>query len=263
MSVVIAAIDLGPSSVRVLYHAAGFARLLSMPLVILHVSGETPAVVQPQLTEFCERAAPYQINPDDVEMVVRAGTVSEAIYREARRRNAALVVLGARGHGGFARLLLGSTSEAVLGNAPVPVLLVPPVDLDIINISDRPTLNCGPVIAAIDLAEGCERQLSLAGCMARLARQPLLLMTVASRRLDDHDAAAQLRERAHALEPVRPRAVIVRRGDVAEEISRCAVVENAGLVVMGLRASGRGHPGAIASAVLATKRAFCIAVPGA
>jgi universal stress protein A len=39
-STVIAAIDLGPSSARVLYHAAGFARLLSARLEVLNVSGE-------------------------------------------------------------------------------------------------------------------------------------------------------------------------------------------------------------------------------
>ena len=50
------------------------------------------------------------------------------------------------------------------------------------------------------------------------------------------------------------------RKDVAEEISRCASAEGAGLVVMGLRA--RGQPGVIASAVLKTHRAFVLAVPG-
>ncbi len=70
-----------------------------------------------------------------------------------------------------------------------------------------------------------------------------------------------LRERAHN-SPRKPRATIVRRGSaIAEEISSCARAEGAGLVVMGLRPKGRGQPGAIASAVLASRRAFVLAVP--
>ena len=51
------------------------------------------------------------------------------------------------------------------------------------------------------------------------------------------------------------------RGGVAEEISRCAKTEDAGLVVMGLRQNTEGRPGVIASAVLDTGRAFVLAVP--
>jgi hypothetical protein len=60
---------------------------------------------------------------------------------------------------------------------------------------------------------------------------------------------------------VMPRATIVRHGDIAEQISRCAVAERTGLVVMGLRDKPRKQSGAIASAVLRTNSAFVLAVP--
>ncbi|HTH23943.1 MAG TPA: universal stress protein [Vicinamibacterales bacterium] len=258
---VIAAIDLGPSSARVLLHAAGLARLLSAPLTVLHVCADRSNEERERVIDFCKRAGPYEIDIDQTEVVVRSGHVSEIIRREAKD-DARLVVIGSRGHGGLAKLLLGSSSEAVLRNTVAPVLLVPPIDLDIVSIADQAQLNSGPILAAVDLAEACDHQLSIASRMADLAKQPLLLMTVAPVRLSDHQAARMLRERGHHLSPVRPRATIVRRGKVAEEISRCASAEGAGLVVMGLRTRPRGQPGTIASAVLKTNRAFVLAVPG-
>lgn len=259
---VIAAIDLGPSSARVLLHAAGFARLWSSPLTVLHVGADRSTEQRQRVIDYCKRVGPYEIDIDETRVVVRTGHVSEAIRREAAKGGARLVVIGSRGHGGLAKLLLGSSSEAVLRNTATPVLLVPPIDIDIVSIADRAQLNSGPIVAAVDLADACDHQLSMASRMADLAGQPLLLMTVAPRRLSDHQVAMMLRERGHLLSPVSPRATIVRRGNVAEEISRCASAEGAGLVVMGLRTRPRGQPGAIASAVLQTNRAFVLAVPG-
>jgi len=263
MGCVLAAIDQGASSARVVLHAAGFARLLSVPLQVLHVtSGSDPQAVD-QLLEFCSRQGPYAVDLTESDVVVRSGLVSEAIHREAVRQGARLIVMGSRGHGRVASLLLGSTCEAVLRDAPAPVLLVPPIDLEIVDINDHVRLTCGPVLAAIDLAENSDAQIQLAGDMAQLAGQPLLLLTVAARQLDDHEAGAMLRARAHDSKSCKPRAMIVRHGDIPEEISRCAIAEGAGLVVMGLRARGRGRPGATAAAVLRTNRAFVLAVPAA
>ena len=259
---VIAAIDLGPSTVRVLRHAAGFARLLSSPLKIVHVTSEPSPAEYQRVADFCVRHAPYEIDLDQVEIVLRAGHVSEAVHREAVRAGAELVVIGSRGHGRIARLLLGSSSVAVLRSAPAPVLLVPPIDLDIVDLADRVTLNSGPILAAVDLADACEHQLRSADRLAQISRQPLLLMTVAARKLSDHQAGVMLRERAHHVDVLKPSAFIVRRGAIAQEISRCAVQEGAGLVVMGLRSRPRSTPGVIATAVLKTNRAFVLAVPG-
>jgi len=260
MNTVIAAIDLGPSSVRVLYHASGFARLLSARLEVLHVSGEVREFVESRVLDFCTRIGPDEIDPADLDIVARSGTVSDTIYREARNK-ASLVVMGSRGHRGLANLFLGSSSKAFLGNTPCPVLLVPTADVDIVDIADRASLTCGPVLAAIDLTEACGHQLELASKCARIAGQPLLLMTVAPARFGVDAATDMLRDRAQQAGLV-PDALIVRRGRVAEEISRCAAQEGAGLVVMGLRSRPRSTPGVVAAAVLKTNSAFVLAVPG-
>ena len=259
--IVIAAVDLGPTSPRVLLHAAGFAGVMGAGLKVLHIATAITAQTQATVAAECLQMAPYQAMFDESDVLVRVGPAEETIPDEVRQHHAALLVIGSSGHGRLARLLMGSTSDSLLQTTQTPILLVPPNDLDIINRADGFRLTCGPVLVAVDLLQDSRLQLEAASRMAELAGQGLLVVTVTRDSISDHDAAEQLRDRTHGLAPVKPTALIVRRGNVAEEISRCAVAENSGLVVMGLREPARGRPGVIASAVLHTGRAFVLAVP--
>lgn len=60
----------------------------------------------------------------DAEAHVAEGDAREAIVRAAAEWPADLVVVGARGLGAFARLVLGSVSEHVVRHAPCAVLIV-------------------------------------------------------------------------------------------------------------------------------------------
>ena len=254
------AVDLGPATRRVLYHAAGFARVLGGDLKIVHVAREDSPETHRRVLSQCLDEAPYQ-EIEESDVLVRTGRVSEMIQREALRHQAVLIVMGSRGRGGLSRLVLGSSGAALMRTARTPVLFVPATDIDIVSIGDTAALTCGTVLAAVDLEETCEHQLRMAARMAKLAHGPLMLMTVARARVSEHDATRRLRERAHEL-ALEPHSLIVRRGDVAIQISQCAAAECAGLVVMGLRERARGRAGAIASAVLESGRAFVLAVPG-
>jgi nucleotide-binding universal stress UspA family protein len=55
-------------------------------------------------------------------MNLREGQAAEVLLDEAR--DAVLIVVGNRGRGGFASLLLGSVSQQVVHHAPCPVLVV-------------------------------------------------------------------------------------------------------------------------------------------
>jgi nucleotide-binding universal stress UspA family protein len=57
----------------------------------------------------------------DVE-VLEGGTSSQLIHRAA---DASMLVVGARGHGGFVSLLVGSVATQCVNHAPVPVVVVP------------------------------------------------------------------------------------------------------------------------------------------
>lgn len=258
----IAAIDLGPLTGRVLYHAAGFARLLNLNVRVLHVCPDLSPAMHQKVVDTCRREGPFQMQFEPQDVMVRPGVVSDVIVEEAQDAEAPLIVMGAHGRTGVASLLLGSTSKAVLRKATAPVLLVPPIDMDIVNVANTVTLTSGPILAAVDLSEECGKQLVMASLLARLGRQPLKLMTVAEHTTPVEDASARLQQRGSHLYPKRASAVIVRRGAIPAEIARCASTEHSGLVVMGLRSTPTCQPGAIASAVMKTKTAFVLAVPG-
>jgi nucleotide-binding universal stress UspA family protein len=60
--------------------------------------------------------------PATVVIAVRGNPAQELV---GQARNADLLVLGSRGSGGFARLLLGSVASAVTHHADCPVVIVP------------------------------------------------------------------------------------------------------------------------------------------
>jgi nucleotide-binding universal stress UspA family protein len=66
--------------------------------------------------------------------------------------NAALLVVGSRGHRGFAAALLGATSQHVATHAPCPVVVV----------RGRGDTAIGPVAVGVDGSESAERALDLA-----------------------------------------------------------------------------------------------------
>jgi nucleotide-binding universal stress UspA family protein len=107
--------------------------------------------------EFAQRRQPgLTVEP----ALVRAGNPSAGLKRHAAE--AAEVVIGHRGRGGFAELLLGSTALHLAGHLPVPLIIVRGQDMD----------QVGEVVAGLDLLTDPEPLLehAFAAAEARGAR---------------------------------------------------------------------------------------------
>ena len=78
---------------------------------------EAKAILQRAIDEVGD--VPCEINTELIE-----GSAAEAILDVATTRNSDVIVMGSRGLGKLAGLLLGSTSQKVVAHAPCPVLIV-------------------------------------------------------------------------------------------------------------------------------------------
>src|SRR5262245_4739149 len=59
-------------------------------------------------------------------VVARAGEAADVVLETVRASRAGLIAMATHGRSGIARILLGSTAERILREAPVPVFLVRP-----------------------------------------------------------------------------------------------------------------------------------------
>jgi nucleotide-binding universal stress UspA family protein len=135
-------VDGSDASQRALEWCAQHARSLDAEVVVVHAV-EQPVVVAPVTTGFvlpeftpADREEIRRIVTDNwctpltaasvpFRVVLKEGGAALTIIQAAEAENADLVVAGRRGRGGFAELLLGSTSHALSHHLHRPLLIVP------------------------------------------------------------------------------------------------------------------------------------------
>ena len=259
-------IDYSDASAAALRYAAAiaehfFARLLVLsvedPLLTVALDLGTGVHWTPEITE--REAATFVSNvfrdhPPTVRLCdyeVAVGKPPVEILRVARQRSSDLIVMSSHGLTGARKLFFGSTTERVLRETTVPVLVTPPVNPGQIHLEDAPRL-LGRIVAPVDLSPESLHQTTVARGLAEALNLPLLLVHViepvrsrllsrvhltgldSSRRAVAEDAIERLV--AAIPRPSRPEALIVF-GDPAEEAAKVVRDRQAGLVVMGLHGS--------------------------
>jgi nucleotide-binding universal stress UspA family protein len=141
--VIVVGFDGSKQSRGALEWAVDEARLRNAELRVVTVWGKAPMAWYPALLETAAGEVVAEASPEQqaealgaeaarvaegvnvVTRTVHGDSAASAILDAAREAH--LVVVGSRGHGGFAGLHIGSVSAQVTGHSPCPVLVVRPI----------------------------------------------------------------------------------------------------------------------------------------
>ena len=141
MERIVVGIDGSETSQRALRWALDEGRLRQAAIAVVHAwhssyaaayaYGYGVAAIDPQMDEDAARATiDRAVDAEDctglpvpIDRITRCEGAAHLILGTAK--GADLVVIGSRGHGGFAGLLLGSVSHQVAQHSPCPVVIIP------------------------------------------------------------------------------------------------------------------------------------------
>jgi nucleotide-binding universal stress UspA family protein len=204
------------------------------------------------LHEAIERAEISLRRPGlKIEGFLVRGRPASAIVDEAGAMEADLVVMGSRGHGTIATMVLGSTAAEVVYHAPCPVLVARSSALGTVAFADdgsksartaEAVISAWPIFAEAEISVVTVAEVAVpvaAGFTPGLYDQVLESYT---KSVDDArgEVEEESRTAAHRLADAGFNATpVVLEGDAAAEIVRFAAARHTGTIVMGTR----GHTG--------------------
>lgn len=133
---IVVGVDGSPSSISALLKASQLSRVLDLPMEAVTTY---PAAADPSYYFYpIEKSSPEQDAKKTLDTAIASAfgkgplPAFERVLLEGpparvlidRSQEASMLVLGSRGHGGFAGLLLGSVSTACAAHAKCPVLIM-------------------------------------------------------------------------------------------------------------------------------------------
>jgi nucleotide-binding universal stress UspA family protein len=200
-----------------------------------------------------------EVLPEGVgfDVDVTRGPAADALIRSATRAAPVAIVLGTRGLGAFEGMVLGSVSRHCLEHSPAPVVLVPPAWHASATAPRR-------IVVGVDGSPGAAKALEWATELAAASGAEVLAVSVllhdqAELRDDVFRAVVAVAEddldgwcdplRARSVEH---RPVLLKGEDPRDALVDLAAREDADLIVVGARGTGRLNRlllGSVASAV--------------
>ena len=211
------------------------------------------------------------------EYEIAVGKPSVEILRVARERSCELIVMGSHGLTGARKLFFGSTTERVLRETPLPVLVTPPADPGPVHMEEARAL-LRRIVVPVDLSPSSVHQTRIASGLAEALTLPLILVHViepvksrllarlnlagldSTRRTD---AEERLDKLVATIPPALHAEALIVFGDPAEEAAKVVRDRQAGLVVMGLHGSPMLGPrmGSVTYRMLCLSPTLVLALP--
>ena len=264
---VLCVVDLSYRSAKVIQHGAAVAEHFGARFIAatVAVSERSPA---DDLEMLVRGVLPASARDYDLRVVT--GPPAASVLHVAREEGADLLVIGTHGARRGGDSALGSTIEAVLRNADLPVLVVPNGVGDLHSLDELCELRqIGSVLAPIDFSPLSRRDARIAAGIAGTLQIPLHLLHVSPAQsagpgLDPAAALVQLSALRDEVARETRVDALVQQGDPADVIAAVASARHVGLVVMGLRGAGGVHgprPGSIAYRMLCTTPTMLLALP--
>ena len=214
-----------------------------------------------------------------IEYHVTAGQAEGEILRASRERQADLIVISSHGLTGFRKMFFGSTTERVLRETGVPVLIVPGDDRGPVGAADA-TARVGRILVPV-LPAAAGWQVQVASAIARTLPAPAIFLHVVEPlratvlpHSDRYVAKVERERRARAERDLEdlvrgtglPRMEsLIAYGEPSEEIVKISRDRRAGLIVMGLQGSELAGPriGSVTYRVLTASGSLVLALPPA
>ena len=285
-------VDFSEASGAALRQAHAIASHFVARIVLLAV--EDPLVAEPgdlhpaspcdleptrrELTRFAERVLEGANGVlAGLDYCVAVGQPANEILRVATEFKCDLIVMSTHGRSGFRKLFFGATTERVLRETTLPVLVVPPGAATPWRDDDMGR-GIGRILVPVDLTAASLRQTQMARAIATALRVPLIVAHVleplrGSVLPNCHQPGLGMERRTHAENALgelvatvprrtHPEALVVY-GDPAEEIAKLARDRRIGLIVIGLHASPRSGPGmgSVTYRVLCLTSSLVLALP--
>jgi universal stress protein A len=273
-------VDLSDASRAALTHAAVIADHFGAEIVVLTVVDPFVAAIaaaeptsvtiendtEQALRRYCsETLAHLPAGPRTMKFRYAVGDPANEVVREAHASHADLIVMSTHGRRGIRKMAFGSTTERVLRQTHVPVLIAPASRPEAPALSEL-AAQIHEVIAPVDLTTFSERQLKVAAAIARATGVPLALAHVLPPEVAPSPLARARVELSRLQASVAPDVVtecFMLSGEPSEAIVELSRSRQANLIVMGLHSSGLLGPrmGSVTYRVLSMTDAFVLALP--